>query len=493
MTGARALASQLGKPGLHLAAAAAGLILAALVAQIWNLEPRYAFASIAGLLILAASMTVLDRLPDLMLFVMALNLPFTGIEKTFLLHNETTYVVGGVGVGLLEILVVGLYLFWALRIFVIRDEPLPRPTMLDAWVFAFWLAHLVSVLNAVSSKLVLFEVVRLAKYALAYFYLAHNIRRRHWKWISAAILCAILTQTGIALVQYKTGKLLGVGQTKGAAEKSYDQYTVPGFEDVRRAEGTTFDSHALGLFLAMTQPVALALALTKRIRPAYRFIAAGVCSFGMAGLAVSFARAGWVAFVGSALVVGVCLARGQYRHTWRRSIPVLALALLAGLISLIPVLPQIRKRILDAPRELVTARVETVEMGFEMWKPVAWSGLGANNYMRDLELTFSIFEGDPYFIPAHNMPAMILFELGVFGFLMFLGWSIAILRAGWKAASVDAPVEQALGAALLGSFVALQLEGIFDPIYVTNVTYFLLWFELGCLAALYRRRKHAEA
>src|SRR5262249_50103570 len=124
--------SRVGQPWFvrHLAAAAAGLALAGVVSRIWSMEPRYAFVSIAGLLLAAATLPFVRHLPELLLLGMSFGLSFTGIEKAFFLHWETTYVVGSVSVGLMELMVGGLYFIWAVRIFVFRSAKLPRPTHL---------------------------------------------------------------------------------------------------------------------------------------------------------------------------------------------------------------------------------------------------------------------------------------------------------------------------------------------------------------------------
>jgi hypothetical protein len=470
----------------HTLAAAAGLILSAVVHQIWNLQPRYAFAAVAGLLLLSAGLVLVRHLPALLIFALAFELPFTGLEKTFLLQPITTYVVAGVSIGLMEITLATLYAIWLARILVLRAASIPKLTRLDLWVLAFWLAHSVSAFSALSGTLVLFEVVRLAKYALAFFFLEHNLERRHLKGIIAGVLFAITLQTAVAVIQYRTGQLLGVGQTKGSSDKNYDQYVVTGFENVRRAEGTTFDSHALGLFMAMSLPVAFAAAATRTLPLWLRATSAAIGGIGLLGLTVSFARAGWVAFLGAIGVLAIVLIRGQWRGYGKRlaGAGIVMLVILSLLAT--PLIPQVRRRIVEAPPELVSARVETVQMGLSMWKANPWTGLGANNYMRALEVNFSIFEGDPYFIPAHNMPTMILIELGVLGLIVFGGMCISFFRSGWRAAKTTAPLEQSLSGAFLGALVAWQIEGIFDPIYITNVTYFLLWFQLGMIGGLSR-------
>jgi O-antigen ligase len=161
--------------------------------------------------------------------------------------------------------------------------------------------------------------------------------------------------------------------------------------------------------------------------------------------------------------------------------------------ALLPFAKAIRTRLFDAPPELVSARVETVEMAMEIWRDHLWTGIGANGYMRDLEKKLSIFEGDPYFIPPHNMVVLVMTETGIIGLAVFLGFSVSIIRMGWKTVGRQGNNAQGvLASAFLAAFIAFQVEGIFDPIYVTNVTYFLFWLQLGIATALHHMEKEPE-
>jgi len=469
----------------YFAAALAGAVLALIIAQALTMEPRYVAAFIVGVLLVSLSISMPRQLPNLLLYLLAFNLSFTSIEKTFFVTQESTFVISGVPVGLADICMMGLYLIWFGRIFIARTERFPRLTMLDRWVLAFWCIHLLSVLGATSRVLALLEVVRLGKYALLYFYLRHNLRRQHLKWIMAGVLFTILVQSSLALVQYRSGSLLGIGRTKGASDLNYEQYTVTGFENVSRAEGTTFDSHALGLLLGMALPVPLALALTKGLRPRYRLVAGAVFILGVPGLVLCFARAGWAAFAGAAAVLLFCLARGQYRGKLKRLLPTAALTVAIAGILLLPFAAKVRQRLFEAPPELITGRVETAQMAIEIWRDRAWLGCGANNYMHTLELEFSVFEGDPYYIPVHNMILFVLTELGVMGLAVFLCLGGTAVLTHWRVARSEDPLLQGIGGAMLGGLAALMIEGLFDPIYATTVTYFMLWFQLGLGAGAY--------
>jgi hypothetical protein len=471
-------------PRHYAAAGVFGFTLALAVTLILNtLEARHVIVLFAGVLVLSAGLVIANRLPEVLLYLLSFLLPFTSIEKTLFITTDTTFVVSGIAIGPADLTLAALYLLWLGRIALAKSDPFPVPSRLDRWIAVFIGVHLLSALNSVSPVLSIYETIRLTKYALLCVYLEHNLRREHLKFIVAGVCAAIMLQAALGVVQQRTGKLLGIGRTKGAGDLDYEQYTVTGFEAVRRAEGTTFDSHALALFFAMSLAIPLGLALTRSLRPAYRAAAAFTFVIGLQGLIVSFARAGWVAFAGSAFVLLCFLVKWR---DWRTIGLISAITVGLGLPAAVPFAKQIRQRLFEAPPELVTARFETIEMAWAMFKDNPITGVGANAYMRALELKWSIFEGDPYFIPAHNMYVFVLTELGIIGAIAFVCLAVAILRQLWSTTAVEDPLLRILSVTIFSGFLAFLLQGLSDPIYATNVTYVLLWFLIGVGAAVTR-------
>ena len=235
--------------------------------------------------------------------------------------------------------------------------------------------------------------------------------------------------------------------------------------------------------MAMSLTIPAALALSPAVRRQWRLIAAAMLLVGLPALAISFARAGWLAFAGAAGVLMLCLASW---HRWRSIAMVCGFGSTLGLAAVLPFAAQIKQRLFEAPPELISARRETIEMALEIWKNSPWIGTGANGYMVALEKHFSIFEGDPYFIPAHNMVVFVLTEIGIVGVVVFAGLSVAAAVANRRLIRTGDTLAGAFGAALLAALVAFHIEGLTDPIYATSVTYNLFWFLLGLTGGLTR-------
>lgn len=467
------------------AATALGGVVALFVSRAINLELRYFGALIVGIVLLSAGMLLLGRLRDVLLYLLAFNLAFTTIEKTFFISAHPTFVNSGITVGIADIALAGLYFLWINGI-LMRREPVPTPNWLDFAVLAFIGMHVLSITSSFSPQLTFLEVVRVGKFALLYLYLSRNITRAQLKYLVVGILFAMTLQAALGVFQHRTGRLMGIGRTKGAAI-DYEQYSVSGFEQVRRAEGTTFDSHALGLFCVMTLPIPIMLGLNRALPGALRIVLALASGIGLVGVIISFSRAGWLALAVSTCVLLACFVRWKQ---WRVIAGALAAGACLALVFALPFARYIKQRLFEAPPELVAARFETYEMGFKLWKFSPYTGVGANAYMVGVQDKLGVVEGDPYFVPAHNMLMLLFVEMGPVGMMTFLVLTIVAGVYCWRVVSrATDPILRSLAAALLAAIVALHVEGITDMIYVTGVTYYLLWFELGLIGAVYRLAK----
>ena len=85
------------------AATALGGVVALFVSRAVNLEFRYFAALILGVILLSASMLMLGRLRNILLYLLAFNLAFTTIEKTFFISSSPTFVNSGVTAGIADI------------------------------------------------------------------------------------------------------------------------------------------------------------------------------------------------------------------------------------------------------------------------------------------------------------------------------------------------------------------------------------------------------
>ncbi|MGH8526075.1 MAG: hypothetical protein ACREXY_18295, partial [Gammaproteobacteria bacterium] len=235
------------------AVAALGFAFSMALYHVWELELRWLGATVVGVAGIGLAMCVAEVFSDFMLIALMFTLPLVSFSKWFwpegLAADERGDLIysGAFGIGLLDFILVALYLSWFYRIFVIRSESLPSLNLLDLFVVWFVVANLIAVIGSPHPFYGVGVVEFLLKYALLYFYISRNIRARHLPWLLGAIAFAIVLEAGLGAYQVSTGKLLGIALDKGAGGDALSyQYSVPGTEGRYRATGTCYDSHSLG-------------------------------------------------------------------------------------------------------------------------------------------------------------------------------------------------------------------------------------------------------
>src|SRR5207237_5223343 len=126
----------------------------------------------------------------------------------------------------------------------------------------------------------------------------------------------------------RRGQLRGLMLDKGAGGEQLDyQEPVSGIEDVTRATGTLYDSHALGLYLAMLLPYTVVLSFLGPVPGHNRFFSILIFALGLIGLVVTFSRSGWLSCALSMAVAWGILLKLGGRQVFLRAVPVLLLLL----------------------------------------------------------------------------------------------------------------------------------------------------------------------
>jgi hypothetical protein len=447
----------------------------------WQLETRYFVALAAGIVLLSLGMASFGRLADFLLYLLVFNIPMAGFQKWLFMEAEVVH-VKGVAISLAEFLIVGLYATWFVRVFVTREQPLPRPNGIDALIFMLFVAHTVSLVGAPRKSLGILATIYLVRYALAYFYLAHNLERRHLRWIAVAILAAIVLESGLGFMQGSLGVGVGLGRSKGAdAEGRGEQYEVPGIEEVERAEGTLYDSHALGLYLAMMLPLAFTLTLSRSLRPGERFASGAALVVGLAGAAVTWSRSAWLALaVAALLTLGVLVMWREARALRNLTVLLLVFTLLSPWAY-----HYVYVRLVSAPSDIMGARYRMNWVALRMWEHAPLFGVGAGNYMQVLP---SFQDGVAPELPVHNVFLWIASEMGLLGVVSFFGIWIAALRRLWKVIRERRDLDSLVALGVLGGLCAYFVDGMTDPMFMDPVPYFLYWVFIGLSVALSRPR-----
>jgi hypothetical protein len=468
----------LGFPRVVLVSAL-GALFAACIYPIWNLEGRWFVVAVTALALVSISMMFAGRFSNALLILLLFCVPLAGFKTFFFLDDHVTW-TNALGLGIIDFLVAGLYFAWLFRILVLRNAPMPRLQAADVWPALVVLSCLLSLPGSSEPRLVVFAFQNLMLHVLVYFYVSRHFKPQHVPWLLAAIGFAILIESALAVVQNQFGILVGLILDKGAGGEFLDsQYKVPGIEDVARGTGTTYDSHSLGLFMAMVAPFALAFMYSGRLPRAARAASGLLLLAALAGLAVSYSRSAWL-FGAFALAIGTAVLL-HWRE--RNILPSLVFAGFALLVAGPWLFDKVFSRLIDAPSELLTARFEQFPVALSIWRENFLFGAGAGNYLGAVESHNLDWALD---ILVHNVPLYIAAELGLFGVVAYYGLVGAAMVRLWR---IVRKREEPGSRLALASFLALFAyagDGMSDPLFREPVPYLFFWIIVGISVALAR-------
>jgi putative inorganic carbon (HCO3(-)) transporter len=251
-----------------------------------------------------------------------------------------------------------------------------------------------------------------------------------------------------------------------------------------RAYGTFAQPNPFGGYLAMTLPVAVALAFWRRPWSGWptrltmvAFVATGICGI---ALLMSLSRGAWLGVIVGLMALFWAQAR---RGGLLVVIVIAATVALFGLDAAHVVPTVISARLdqivryfglFDASRVIPNSQNWAIVERMAHWQ-AAWNmylahpilGVGPGHYA----LAYPDFRVNNFWIyplgHAHNIYLNVMAETGFLGIVAYLAqffaWLLVILAAHRRARS---PIDRALAAGILASFVAVAIHNGFDDLYV---------------------------
>jgi hypothetical protein len=441
---------------------------------------------VAGIAMVAISMCFVSAFADFVLIAFFFALPAISFDKWFWPALYTTkergnLVYGGMlGLGLLDFVLIALYMSWFYRVFIARIQPLPRLYFLDLIAASFLLAHLLGIIGAADTYLGVGASEYLFKYLLLYFYISRNLRSEHLPWLVVALCVTIVAEAGFGGYQHYTGKLLGFALDKGAGSASSlsFQYSVPGLSHTNRATGTAYDSHAFGNFIGMILPFPLVLFMTPWVNTFLRWVLAGVTSLAVLALVLSFSRSAWLSSA-IGLVIGFILMVA----VWREGTPVVVAAIVGFFtIGSSPwTVNYIYDRFKNSPIGTITTRLEQYQVSLTIWQRFPIFGVGPNNYLRALKKYDYLWLKE---LPVHDVILQILAENGLLGLLCYLGIVFSAMRRLFRIARMRTDLAGRLAMAALIGLISTFFDGATDPLFREPTVFATFWILVAMSVAL---------
>ncbi|MGH2543463.1 MAG: O-antigen ligase family protein [Ardenticatenaceae bacterium] len=331
-----------------------------------------------------------------------------------------------VDLGPLSLLPALLALTWAVSRMVRRDR--------RRWEWGWWgitlpLAALtLFILGSVGGTFLNRIVLALFLLSLSWFTYLFVGNERPQLLIPLAII--LLLQGSVGVGQFLLQSDLGLYALEPTLDPRQSGVSVVLAQDHRwlRAYGLTEHPNSLGVTLSVV--ILMLLPALRQVTGWRRVGLVGAIVVGFSALLVSFSRAAWLGFAVGVLT-WFLVQRGE-RHGQRGRVDIRSLrSILAALLLVITVSFLIHYRALILSRffELSTyveapsiaERSRDLEIAMRLFMKHPWRGVGALNY---LDAARAI---DPSARIVHNIPLMIMAELGVLGGLFFLFLSLSPL------------------------------------------------------------------
>jgi len=464
----------------------------------------------------AACLAILLR-PTLALYGLAFAVPFGSIRELSL---------GGMTVGVSQLLVLGLTVAWLLRMAAFRRVKLARSPLtvalfcyLGTMAISLWVAResqkIGDIFDLVPATK---ELIKWGELLLLYLFVAspREVPRAsepgpgERRALVAALLLAGIMQGALGIYQFVC------------------QVGPPGFVLLgryMRAHGTFLQPNPFGGYMGLLLPLAYAMALAlwpevlharRRLRPrpillwALAILASAVM---LTALVMSWSRGALLGFAFGAGLVALALLTSRGLALGRRVwmvMAVIALVLLLAGPALPAILPSgLVERLTDFAQYLGTPDLTAIEItdqnfatierlahwdaAWRMFASRPWLGVGTGQYA-NVYPSVALPRWEDPLGHAHNYYLNVLAEGGLLGLAGYLGFALTALLIAWRGARRERGWRRGMALGALGMLGHLLVHGVFDHLFVHEM-YLVVAMLLGMAASLSRagQEAHVEA
>jgi len=449
------------------------------------------------------------------LFLLVVSIPFdiSKLLSTWLVDPQSLLDLYGqpasgttaIELYLTDLVLVVMVLPWLARV-AMRRETVYFPAIGYLYVLYLIWALLVSMVNAQSFYLALFELWRQAMYLLFFLYLINNITTRlELRSVIWAVFLGFIIGTGTVVVFFKLdyGTATSIWKTEQPVKRTYgfkqstrsdltlqnDQGRRGGKEGqlsesaLKRSQGMFRHPAIAASLCGLILPIVLAYLVAAR-RNRDRILFFMVFILGVAGLMLTFSRAGAIGFaVGTVAFFAVGSRSGLISRR------VLIVGFFASTVAVA----------LSMPLLLISfgARLETFYMRFNMFQialhgysqhPIL--GVGLNNStsamsagkqeMRDMGIPISVAEA------AGSYYLAVLAEVGPVGFVLFFGFFGKIVMIALRAMREVAIDLKPLLVGIVAGFASLATQNLGDDTLGSHAISAMLWLLVSLIVVVAR-------
>jgi O-antigen ligase len=462
-----------------------GSLCALAVSVLLILPAKWTIASLLGLTVGVAAV-ICGNSSRFLVVMLALSVPFAAASHTFFKREEFEgLATAGIAFGVVDCAIVLLYAIWFCRLMTRKGGRVKLISVPNILALGFIIISALSLINSPDKMLSIFELVRMLKIYLVFFYLANAISSEDLGYIVAGLLLGVFVQSGLGIAQYLTNSSLGLGVLGGAEENM--SIIMGGHEDFRVA-GTILHPNQYALYLSTLLPLALSLLLSVQQKAWARVSAAAVFALGLLGVLLSFSRTGWVCLA-LAVLLQLLFILFTGKMTSRLFLGVSWVACTGAFIVLV-FSRQIVDRMFASDPEATIIRRDLLSLAWAMIREHPLAGIGLNNFVR-LQQNWDPI-GLSLIRNVHNLYALIWAETGVFALLIYVALLVSLfgmlihpLRSSNAFLRVMA---LGIGTGLLG----FAVDGLADYSYRMDVGHTLFWFLAGLILAIHRISRQGQ-
>ncbi len=405
---------------------------------------------------------------------------------------------------LTDVILAAMVLPWLVGI-CLKRESLYFPKI--GYVFLLYLAWslFVSLINAQSLYLSIIELCRETLYFLSFVYLINNVSTRpQFRSIVVAVFLGLIIGAGSVILFFEEG--IGTDQvafvslhdtapkadkTEAAGARTSDvtNLTLNGKTlgegaRIKRSQGIFRHPAIAASLCGTTLPLALAYLLAASSNRS-RIVFLSIIALGLAGLVLTFSRAGLIGLMAGLIFVFV--AAGWSGLVSRRLLEFGAIALVLVTAFCVPLLG----RYLNTRPQTFYMRFDLFEAALQGYWQHPILGVGLNNgtiamkagkqELREQGIPMSKEES------ADNQYLVVLTEVGPLGFCLFFAFFGKIVMIALRAMR-DAPSDlKPLLVGIVGGLVALATQNLSDDVLAGHAISAMLWLFAALIIVIARR------
>lgn len=323
-------------------------------------------------------------------------------------------------------------------------------------------------------------IFRVIQFVTLFVYLLNReTSEREARLVYWSICLTLGLQSLLGVLQGMTGSTFG-SQYFGASRASFADMSKGGVT-ISRVGGSIGHSNDYALYLNSLIFVPFA-AMVSRVKGLDRTLGSAVFLLGVAALAMSKSRGGWVGFAFCFLLFAFVFYRERFGAP-KAALLVVGLALI--LATLVLITPATRERLFTDDYGAAEARIPMAMTALNVIAHHPLLGVGTGNYMLYYFDYGLAPEGEDYEAgaPVHNAYLLIAAESGILVLLAYLAVLLAVWRAAFERSS--GPENQRSKTLAYGVGMGLLAQAIIWQVELASpLTNLYTWFLMGMAVSL---------